>query len=1363
MAKTTPSSAARGARNQAQQSNEIARLAKRLDNRYEKTQPTFQAVSAGRNQVQINGGLYPAEGVEGQGGAFAVVNVGTPSVARYAASNRRSVVAVAGTGRGGSGGSSGSGGSGATTLDELNDVLITGVMDNQVLVYSTEIGQWRNEAAGAASMITHDLSGPYHTGLLDWARVNKSGSSLGDLATREHSQLNGIGPDDHHAKQHNITDAAHHTITGLKWQVVGATANNVLGLLTPTHMPGETETLLKTDATGSIYFDTNLLSIDAVNDRVGIGNSLFLVHVPNKALFFDTDLFVLNGVARTMSVGGTLFQVDDAFNTVAVDIDLFKINANSNVVSIDTNLFVADANNRAIGINRTPSGAALDIIAPYAGLVHTQRIKQLEGQTGRMWRVENTEGDELIVLDSVGNLQSGRPGFVSGMRGWQITPGGNAEFNNIWARGELHASVFVKDEVHATGGTLIVSTAGKLHADAIIDSSTSDTETFMVDSSAAGFPGAGPEPLTIETTSPTFLGTTLDVQGIGNVIEIDDPPSGPGLYFQPGEILRVKTEINEEGNDLRLSDLWLEVMEGHQEDGYSSYSVVKRSGSDCTIPAGTAVVSYKKRGEGLILLTSDWRDDEGYSPYMDVFTTGMNPWDADDPESLIPHVRLGQLKGIGLPGVSGISQWGMIAGTNLTDANSGYLLASNEGIVLYKTNIRSHDGTYYTGVWQPSGSLILGKNIATSVGQGFRFDAATGDIWIGGSEADPSENYLWWQANPGVLHVKGSLSIGGEGDGFVTESELATAITDVYSDSTDYEANRRVTKVAGTWSSTGANSVSWSLLTLYFAKGPARTVAAGSRSGFTERQYVYVKWTDGTGPLTFIYLNASAAMPDPDHILIAVFDIGNPTTAGTFGVDPKASVNVVAGGVYISGGNIFAQAIRANHIVNGSIETAHFSTTNKNYIDARQTDAQIFSNRRRVASAGHASNATLSPWGFGARNSNTITWTSLQLRFGDGSASNVSNGSVTLNASYPFTYLYVSIGTGAVPSTLALNSTVSISTMGANDVMVAVCQPAIQWVSDPSGSSGSGYPSLTPMAGQTFISGDQIMTGTIITRNLAANAIEAGHIKTGSIQTGHMTAGTINGDRIAAGTLNADAIIAATLDVITANTGNLNVTGALVMGNAGKIYSANKGSYADNDPGFWIGYDAGAYKFNIGSDVAYLKFDGGDLHLRTKQAVLIRADSSNVVLAFADKSGGAYTNMTFTYGGPGTQAVFSLPGLVFANYFEATNIKFSDPTSTLPKETMIWQFASNRQSMTFDGTANPGMLIYSGQFSVQSTLFANYMAVTGPSGSFLRLANPFAPASAGASGNVGEICWSGSFLYVCIAPNSWRRASLSTF
>uniref|UniRef100_A0A6M3ILX5 Uncharacterized protein n=1 Tax=viral metagenome TaxID=1070528 RepID=A0A6M3ILX5_9ZZZZ len=46
-------------------------------------------------------------------------------------------------------------------------------------------------------------------------------------------------------------------------------------------------------------------------------------------------------------------------------------------------------------------------------------------------------------------------------------------------------------------------------------------------------------------------------------------------------------------------------------------------------------------------------------------------------------------------------------------------------------------------------------------------------------------------------------------------------------------------------------------------------------------------------------------------------------------------------------------------------------------------------------------------------------------------------------------------------------------------------------------------------------------------------------------------------------------------------------------------------------------------------------------------------------------------------------------------------------------------------------------------------------------GKIIRIEDPKTPATAGAAGNIGEICWDTNYIYVCIAANSWKRSAIA--
>lgn len=48
-------------------------------------------------------------------------------------------------------------------------------------------------------------------------------------------------------------------------------------------------------------------------------------------------------------------------------------------------------------------------------------------------------------------------------------------------------------------------------------------------------------------------------------------------------------------------------------------------------------------------------------------------------------------------------------------------------------------------------------------------------------------------------------------------------------------------------------------------------------------------------------------------------------------------------------------------------------------------------------------------------------------------------------------------------------------------------------------------------------------------------------------------------------------------------------------------------------------------------------------------------------------------------------------------------------------------------------------------------------------GDSLRIATAKTPASAGAAGTQGQVAWDANYIYICVAPNTWKRAALSTW
>jgi hypothetical protein len=401
------------------------------------------------------------------------------------------------------------------------------------------------------------------------------------------------------------------------------------------------------------------------------------------------------------------------------------------------------------GVNAAYDNTAALKVQSVANDDITLFLKQKSGQTARMWRVEDSAGQELIVLDSQGNLQSGNPGFVSGLTGWQITPIGNAELNNAFIRGELHASIFVMDEFHASGGTLYIAPAGKLELDATVNVTAGIEAVFDIRTTSAS--GTGSQ-FTIRTTSALGSGTQFTLRTIENYFAITDPPSGHAMILSPGDIIRCKALGLSVGID--LWDIWGVVTRAEDMTDYYRYYFERKSGgtNNLTIPAGTAIISYGKPGDGRIYLTAD----QNYAPYWQVFITGQEPWNGD----IIPTVRGGRLDGVGLPGVSGIEQYGIVMSRDLSDASAPYMVMSNLQQRMYKVDSEWNNGNPTARI-TANGEFRLGTDVDADNTTGLKFNPATGALDIGNA------------SYPGAVNVRGVITVtGGSGIAAFTDANL---------------------------------------------------------------------------------------------------------------------------------------------------------------------------------------------------------------------------------------------------------------------------------------------------------------------------------------------------------------------------------------------------------------------------------------------------------------------------------------------------------------------------------------------------------------------------------------------------------------
>jgi hypothetical protein len=164
------------------------------------------------------------------------------------------------------------------------------------------------------------------------------------------------------------------------------------------------------------------------------------------------------------------------------------------------------------------------------------------------------------VLDTDGSLQSFN--YDHDVTGWRIDAAGDAEFNNIQARGSIRASVFNIGEITATAGTY-----------GVFKSASSLAE----DCSISGMAG-------------------------NTVLEIKNSDTNPAAaMFAQWDVIRIKA-----WNGTILSDTWFRVTAAFPGTGSSTYNCQVVSGTtSVTIPKGTAVIDYGPSDSGYLMQSAD--------------------------------------------------------------------------------------------------------------------------------------------------------------------------------------------------------------------------------------------------------------------------------------------------------------------------------------------------------------------------------------------------------------------------------------------------------------------------------------------------------------------------------------------------------------------------------------------------------------------------------------------------------------------------------------------------------------------------------------------------------------------------------------
>jgi hypothetical protein len=299
----------------------------------------------------------------------------------------------------------------------------------------------------------------------------------------------------------------------------------------------------------------------------------------------------------------------------------------------------------------TIGGWTLSATGLYSGEGTNRVVLTVSNPTYRFWAGAVSAAEASFRLSATGALDTAQ--YIAGLRGWRISEIGDAEFNNVSVRGELHSAVMVYGEQHATAGTLVIAkSAGKLKED-----------------------------VTTLAHPTTFF------------VRIEDPDTGPVQLFELFDYLRIK--------DGSGNDNWLEVRGITRSADHWRYNCWLRSGTPTTFRAGAVVVDYGQAGDGYLIMSADAED----GPYYDVQTHAGAPW-----TTTTTNVRLGNLAGItdadlsptgyGLYCDNVFLKGSLIAGAGniILNADGIEILANNTQIDLNSYKF-SHAGTVFGGVY----------------------------------------------------------------------------------------------------------------------------------------------------------------------------------------------------------------------------------------------------------------------------------------------------------------------------------------------------------------------------------------------------------------------------------------------------------------------------------------------------------------------------------------------------------------------------------------------------------------------------------------------------------------------------------------
>ena len=621
-------------------------------------------------------------------------------------------------------------------------------------------------------LAAHELNSPYHLGQLGRSQAPWVATDIAS-AVASHALL----PDVHHAQQHSIV-GGDHTLTGAKWSIVGATALNTLGLITPSSAPGGAEAILKSSSAGDLTLPTFTATTKISVPLIDTASGTLSLRPANTTVQV---VGAVRSTAGTTDAGGAIAQgVIDAGNSYAARA-WFGHNARWDYGS---DLWVIDAigANDANGFLLRNAAAAIDVIfhtstgatartmdhatftagtkftmtsAGRLGILNTSPSYELDVTgTARVTTSLTTPlittvgagidltlqpADDIVLTpgSNIVKLSSGKvfqsDNYASQTTGMRITHDGQADFRYLFVD-EMHAKSFIADLEQALAGGQIIA----------------------------------------KSVAVLYLDFTAPAAGASTTITVRDLPSATGMAcFQNSDYIRIR-KFSRSGGSLDISDCWGTVVldTSYGTSGFDSSTKTQRyTFTRSTAPnagamtAGTVVdadaiiLDYGTSGNGFYEVNAIDGMYAANSPYAQIVT-----W-SGHPRSATVRARLGNLYGI----FASSGEYGLYAGGGTADTDQ-YLRISNSGVRLNNVPLRLYSGST----------------------QKVNIDSAGTDVWIG---IDSTQKKLSWDGT--TLNVVGAITVTGGNAAKTDFSNISATLDNVPNGSTYFRTTANQVTGAG--------------------------------------------------------------------------------------------------------------------------------------------------------------------------------------------------------------------------------------------------------------------------------------------------------------------------------------------------------------------------------------------------------------------------------------------------------------------------------------------------------------------------------------------------------------------------------------